>query len=190
MADKRFGELTELRRSDWNPQQDLQAQDRCHRIGQTRPVVVYRIATKGTVEEELLMSADAKRRLEKLVIRKGGFRTMGQKLDGNENEAVDKETLRSLLLKDGETYRHSGGDRIFTDEDLEVLCDRYATSCLLSLLSFPIRVSSSPRLGPSTNVPSCRSDEAYERAARGAGNADGFQVVETAADGITQMKGE
>ena len=111
------------RHSDWNPQQDLQAQDRCHRIGQTRPVVVYRIATKGTVEEELLLSADAKRRLEKLVIKKGGFRTMGQKLDGN--GAIDKETLRSLLLKDGEVYRHSGDDQIFTEEDLEVLCDRY-----------------------------------------------------------------
>ncbi|KAK7753648.1 putative ATPase [Diatrype stigma] len=150
--------------SDWNPQQDLQAQDRCHRIGQTRPVVVYRIATKGTVEEELLLSADAKRRLEKLVIKKGGFRTMGQKLDdggdggGHDGHGLDKETLRALLLKDGEVYKHSGADRIFSEEDLDVLCDR--------------------------------SDEAYERAARGAGNADGFQVVETAADGITQMKGE
>ncbi len=85
--------------------------------------MVYRIATKGTVEEELLMSADAKRRLEKLVIKKGGFRTMGQKLDAG--EAIDKETLRSLLLKDGEVYRHSGGDQIFSEEDLDVLCDRY-----------------------------------------------------------------
>ncbi|KXJ85825.1 SNF2 family DNA-dependent ATPase [Microdochium bolleyi] len=144
--------------SDWNPQQDLQAQDRCHRIGQTRPVVIYRLATKGTVEEELLLSADAKRRLEKLVIKKGGFRTMGQKLDDGSNEAMDKETLKALLLKDGELYKHSGGDRVLSDEDLEVLCDR--------------------------------SDEAYERAARGAGNAAGFQVVETAADGIKQMKGE
>ncbi|KAI1089032.1 SNF2 family N-terminal domain-containing protein [Rostrohypoxylon terebratum] len=141
--------------SDWNPQQDLQAQDRAHRIGQTRPVVVYRLATKGTVEEELLMSADAKRRLEKLVIKKGGFRTMGQKLDSS--EVIDKEILQSLLLKDGEEYQHSGGDRILSDEDIEVLCDR--------------------------------SDEAFDRAARGAGNAAGFQVVETAADGITQMNG-
>ncbi|KAI1498661.1 SNF2 family N-terminal domain-containing protein [Biscogniauxia marginata] len=142
--------------SDWNPQQDLQAQDRCHRIGQTRPVIVYRLATKGTVEEELLMSADAKRRLEKLVIKKGGFRTMGQKLDNN--EVLDKDTLKTLLLKDGEVYKHSGGDQVLSDEDLDILCDR--------------------------------SDDAFDRAAMGAGNADGFQVVETAADGITQMTGK
>ncbi|ETS82652.1 hypothetical protein PFICI_04528 [Pestalotiopsis fici W106-1] len=141
--------------SDWNPQQDLQAQDRCHRIGQTRPVIIYRLATKGTVEEELLLSADAKRRLEKLVIKKGGFKSMGQKLDPHEEE-LDKETLRALLLKDGEVYQHSGGDRIFSDEDMDVLLDR--------------------------------SDDAYARAATGAGNADGFQVVDTAADGITQIK--
>lgn len=69
------------------------------------------------------MSADAKRRLEKLVILKGGFKTMGQKLD--HNELLDKETLRALLLKEGEVYKHSGNDRIFSDEDLDVLMDRY-----------------------------------------------------------------
>ncbi|KAK6223041.1 SNF2 superfamily protein [Colletotrichum tabaci] len=108
--------------SDWNPQQDLQAQDRCHRIGQTRPVIVYRLATKGTVEEELLLSADAKRRLEKLVIKKGSFKTMGQKVDLQED--LDKETLKSLLLKDGQIFKRSGEHEILSDKDLEVLCDR------------------------------------------------------------------
>jgi ATP-dependent DNA helicase len=114
--------------SDWNPQQDLQAQDRAHRIGQTRPVIVYRLATKGTVEESLLLSADAKRRLEKLVIKKGGFRTMSQKMDTR--ETIDKETLRNLLLKDGEVYKFSGDREILSDQDLAVLCDRYATLSL------------------------------------------------------------
>ncbi|KAI0100883.1 SNF2 family N-terminal domain-containing protein [Nemania sp. FL0031] len=139
--------------SDWNPQQDLQAQDRCHRIGQTRPVIIYRFATKGTVEEELLLSADAKRRLEKLVIKKGGFKNMAQKLDAAED--IDKETLKALLLKDGEVYQHSGGDKILSDDDIETLCDR--------------------------------SDTAFDRAAAGAGNTAGFTVVETGADGITQV---
>ncbi|GKT45220.1 lymphoid-specific helicase [Colletotrichum spaethianum] len=108
--------------SDWNPQQDLQAQDRCHRIGQNRPVIVYRLATKGTVEEELLLSADAKRRLEKLIIKKGSFKTMGQKV--NLKEDLDKETLKSLLLKDGQIFKQSGEHEILSDKDLEVLCDR------------------------------------------------------------------
>ncbi|KAK3940310.1 hypothetical protein QBC46DRAFT_385829 [Diplogelasinospora grovesii] len=138
--------------SDWNPQQDLQAQDRCHRIGQTRPVIVYRLATKGTVEEELLLSADAKRRLEKLVIKKGGFRTMGQKM--TEEELLDRETLKALLLKDGQVYKLDSEDKeILSDSDLKVLCDR--------------------------------SDEAYARAAEGEGNADGYKVIETGANGIT-----
>lgn len=40
--------------SDWNPQADLQAQARAHRIGQTQPVTVYRLITQGTVEEQMM----------------------------------------------------------------------------------------------------------------------------------------
>jgi len=108
--------------SDWNPQQDLQAIDRAHRIGQTRPVVIYRLATKGTVEESLLMSADAKRRLEKLVIKKGGFRTMGQKMDTKED--LSEKDLRSLLLKEGQVFEYTGKEEILSNKDLDVLCDR------------------------------------------------------------------
>jgi ATP-dependent DNA helicase len=110
--------------SDWNPQQDLQAQDRAHRIGQKRPVVVYRIATKGTVEESLLMSADAKRRLEKLVIKKGAFKDLGQKMVDLDEQDTDMEALRSLLLKDGQVYEVSGDSEIVSNQDLDVLLDR------------------------------------------------------------------
>ena len=40
--------------SDWNPQVDLQAMDRAHRIGQTKKVYVYRLITKDTVEEKMI----------------------------------------------------------------------------------------------------------------------------------------
>lgn len=136
--------------SDWNPQQDLQAQDRAHRIGQKNPVVVFRLATKGTVEEELLLTADAKRRLEKLVIKKGGFKTMGQKLD--KEERMSEEALKTLLLKDGQVYTYKGGDEILSDADLDTLCDR--------------------------------SDEAYARAEKGLGDAEGFKIVETKIGGL------
>jgi ATP-dependent DNA helicase len=49
---------------------DLQAQDRVHRIGQTKPVIVYRMVTNGTIEKKILDRATSKRKLEKLVIHK------------------------------------------------------------------------------------------------------------------------
>ena len=56
--------------SDWNPQQDLQAQDRCHRIGQTKPVMIYRMVTANTIDQKIVERAAAKRKLEKMVIHK------------------------------------------------------------------------------------------------------------------------
>uniref|UniRef100_A0A8C4LXI6 Proliferation-associated SNF2-like protein n=1 Tax=Equus asinus asinus TaxID=83772 RepID=A0A8C4LXI6_EQUAS len=53
--------------SDWNPQSDLQAQDRCHRIGQTKPVVVYRLVTANTIDQKIVERAAAKRKLEKKI---------------------------------------------------------------------------------------------------------------------------
>jgi SWI/SNF-related matrix-associated actin-dependent regulator of chromatin subfamily A member 5 len=39
---------------DWNPQLTLQAEARVHRIGQTQPITVYKILTRGTVEEQMM----------------------------------------------------------------------------------------------------------------------------------------
>ena len=54
-----------------NPQADLQAQDRCHRIGQTKPVMVYRLVTANPFDQRIVERATSKRRLEKMVIHKG-----------------------------------------------------------------------------------------------------------------------
>eukprot|EP00057_Strongylocentrotus_purpuratus_P019153 XP_011673627.1 PREDICTED: lymphocyte-specific helicase-like [Strongylocentrotus purpuratus] len=59
--------------SDWNPQSDLQAQDRCHRIGQTKPVVIYRLVTANTIDQRIVERAAAKRKLEKMVIHQGKY---------------------------------------------------------------------------------------------------------------------
>lgn len=61
--------------SDWNPTMDAQAQDRCHRIGQTRDVHVYRLVTAATVEENILRKAEQKRALGHLAIEGGHFTT-------------------------------------------------------------------------------------------------------------------
>ena len=60
--------------SDWNPQVDLQAQDRCHRMGQTKPVSVIRFITANTIETLILKKALSKRTLEQIVIKKGRFK--------------------------------------------------------------------------------------------------------------------
>ncbi|RDA90361.1 hypothetical protein CP533_3365, partial [Ophiocordyceps camponoti-saundersi (nom. inval.)] len=57
--------------SDWNPQADLQAMARAHRIGQKRPVNIYRLVSKETVEEEVLERARNKLLLEYLTIQAG-----------------------------------------------------------------------------------------------------------------------
>ncbi|GLJ08114.1 hypothetical protein SUGI_0081570 [Cryptomeria japonica] len=59
--------------SDWNPQMDLQAMDRCHRIGQTKPVHVYRLCTAHSAECRMLKVASGKLKLEHVVIEKGQF---------------------------------------------------------------------------------------------------------------------
>lgn len=107
--------------SDWNPQQDLQAQDRAHRIGQTRPVIVYRFATKGTVETLLLEKAESKRRLEKLVIQKGKFRSMR----AGEVSGAEFAELQTLLRRqDGERVEVAEGKQLLSDEELDTLTDR------------------------------------------------------------------
>ncbi|KAF2860481.1 hypothetical protein K470DRAFT_217030 [Piedraia hortae CBS 480.64] len=103
--------------SDWNPQQDLQAQDRAHRIGQTRPVIVYRFATKNTVEQLLLDKADGKRRLEKLVIQKGGI---NRSATGGEGDMFVE--LKNLLAKDDGQRLDVGN--LLSERDLKIITDR------------------------------------------------------------------
>ncbi|KAL4978412.1 SNF2 family N-terminal domain-containing protein [Aspergillus desertorum] len=109
--------------SDWNPQQDLQAQDRAHRIGQTKPVIVYRLATKGTVEQTLLEKADSKRRLERLVIQKGKFKSL---LSESTVSRDDVDELKRALGEDEFERFEASADpaSILSDEDLKILTDR------------------------------------------------------------------
>lgn len=50
---------------DFNPYNDKQAEDRCHRMGQSRPVTVYRLIAKGTIEEAMLEMNKEKLKLER-----------------------------------------------------------------------------------------------------------------------------
>ncbi|KAI9598302.1 hypothetical protein BDF19DRAFT_411022 [Syncephalis fuscata] len=61
--------------SDWNPFMDKQCQDRCHRIGQTRDVHIYRLVSEHTIESNILRKANQKRLLDNVVIQEGDFTT-------------------------------------------------------------------------------------------------------------------
>lgn len=61
--------------SDWNPAMDKQCQDRCHRIGQTRDVHIYRFVSEHTIESNILKKANQKKQLDNVVIQKGDFTT-------------------------------------------------------------------------------------------------------------------
>ncbi|VDL88585.1 unnamed protein product [Schistocephalus solidus] len=82
--------------SDWNPQLDLQAQDRfvipCHRIGQEKPVLVLRLVSAGTIEEAIYARALAKRGLERLLLYKNTTLTGSTdflELDGSISDEFD-----------------------------------------------------------------------------------------------------
>merc|ERR1719361_762292 len=79
--------------SDWNPHQDLQAQDRAHRIGQKNEVRVLRLMTVNSVEERILAAAKYKLNMDEKVIQAGRF---NNRSTGSER----RELLQSILRAD------------------------------------------------------------------------------------------
>ena len=67
--------------SDWNPTIDSQAMDRAHRLGQTRQVTVYRLITRGTIEERIRKRAMQKEEVQRVVIQGGGSSATGGGVD-------------------------------------------------------------------------------------------------------------
>ncbi|XP_064643787.1 lymphocyte-specific helicase-like [Lineus longissimus] len=113
--------------SDWNPQADLQAQDRCHRIGQTVPVLVFRFVTAKTIDQKIVERAATKRKLEKMVIHKGRFKK-GMKDYSEKLSALDPKELLELLkssdyqsVVDGQS---KSGHDVISNRILNKLLDR------------------------------------------------------------------
>ncbi|KAJ2018169.1 putative ATPase [Coemansia sp. S680] len=87
--------------SDWNPQQDLQAQDRVHRIGQKRPVIIYRLIIAGSCENAMLNRAKAKRKLEKLVIHERRFKGIARQTQAaGATDEVSVQDIAHILMDD------------------------------------------------------------------------------------------
>lgn len=92
--------------SDWNPQADLQAMARAHRIGQTRPVSVYRLVSKDTIEEEVIERARNKLMLEFITIQRGvtdkEASEMQNKMARVVNEPNSTEDISRILKRRGQ----------------------------------------------------------------------------------------
>eukprot|EP00750_Incisomonas_marina_P027137 INCI6141.1.p1 GENE.INCI6141.1~~INCI6141.1.p1 ORF type:complete len:734 (-),score=138.07 INCI6141.1:191-2323(-) len=105
--------------SDWNPHQDSQAQDRCHRFGQQKQVMVYRLITENSVELKILARANSKRKLERVVVSKGMFRkpTAGDK-------SLSKDDLKALLEDDVDLKTATKATGGISDSELDHIMGR------------------------------------------------------------------
>uniref|UniRef100_A0A7N6BDE4 DNA helicase n=1 Tax=Anabas testudineus TaxID=64144 RepID=A0A7N6BDE4_ANATE len=113
--------------SDWNPQNDLQAQARCHRIGQSKAVKVYRLITRNSYEREMLDKASLKLGLDRAVLQ-----SMSGNKDSNVNgiQQFSKKEIEDLLRKGAYAAimdENDEGSR-FCEEDIDQILQRRATT--------------------------------------------------------------
>jgi len=100
--------------SDWNPQADLQAQDRCHRLGQKKPVNVYRLVSENTVEEKIVERAQQKLKLDAMVVQQGRLK---------ESDKLSKEDVMTAVRFGADAVFRSEESTI-TDLDIDVILER------------------------------------------------------------------
>jgi SWI/SNF-related matrix-associated actin-dependent regulator of chromatin subfamily A member 5 len=100
--------------SDWNPQVDLQAMDRAHRIGQKKEVHVYRFCSENSIEEKVIEKAYKKLKLDALVIQQGRLQ------DAGGNKSVKKDDLLDMVRNGADKIFSATGSTI-TEEDIDAI---------------------------------------------------------------------
>ena len=85
--------------SDWNPQNDLQAMDRAHRIGQKKQVYVYRMITDDSVDERIIERSELKMRLDSVVIQSVRFNYFSRTINIIARDAWPTKTRSSIRRK-------------------------------------------------------------------------------------------
>ena len=107
--------------SDWNPHQDLQAQDRAHRIGQKNEVRILRLITSNSVEERILERAQYKLDIDGKVIQAGKF--------DNKSTSEERDALLQIMLKAEE--KEAGDNEELDDDELNEICARNPDELIL-----------------------------------------------------------
>mmetsp|Transcript_29170 Transcript_29170/g.56796 ORF Transcript_29170/g.56796 Transcript_29170/m.56796 type:complete len:1721 (-) Transcript_29170:714-5876(-) len=133
--------------SDWNPQVDMQAMARCHRIGQKKIVHVYRFISAGTMEERVVQRAQKKLFLDTMVNR--GSTAQAQKMD----KMGTKEVLETLAFGIDQVFDKSEEEdrekHYLTDEDIAELIDRVDPA---EMKTAPIKRTSSLKKNQRSNA--------------------------------------
>jgi SWI/SNF-related matrix-associated actin-dependent regulator of chromatin subfamily A member 5 len=101
--------------SDWNPQMDLQAMDRAHRIGQKKQVKVFRFITKNSVEEKIIERAERKLYLDAVVIQQGRLAQQNKALSKDELSTMVRFGADEIFKKDSEVITDADVDAILAD---------------------------------------------------------------------------
>lgn len=102
--------------SSFNPQDDIQAENRAHRVGQTREVEVVRLVTRGTIEEQILALGLAKIALDERV----AGETSGGEMNESEAKKIESEGVKrveEMMLK--QIQEKGSGENIKTEEEIE-----------------------------------------------------------------------
>ncbi|TPX23501.1 hypothetical protein DIZ76_012833 [Coccidioides immitis] len=102
--------------SDWNPHQDLQAQDRAHRIGQKNEVRILRLISSNSVEERILERAQFKLDMDGKVIQAGKF--------DNKSTNEERDALLRTLLETADSADQAGKEDEMDDDDLNDIMAR------------------------------------------------------------------
>lgn len=102
--------------SDWNPHQDLQAQDRAHRIGQKNEVRILRLISSNSVEERILERAQFKLDMDGKVIQAGKF--------DNKSTNEERDALLRTLLDTADAADQVGDRDEMDDDDLNDIMAR------------------------------------------------------------------
>ncbi|RDL40593.1 putative chromatin structure-remodeling complex subunit snf21 [Venustampulla echinocandica] len=101
--------------SDWNPHQDLQAQDRAHRIGQKNEVRILRLISSNSVEEKILERAKYKLDMDGKVIQAGRF--------DNKSSETDRDAMLRVMLETADAAETLEQEEM-DDEDMNMLLAR------------------------------------------------------------------
>ncbi len=117
--------------SDWNPQNDLQAQARCHRIGQKKNVTIYRLITTNTYEREMFDKASLKLGLDKAILQsmRNEDKFDQRKNQVNPNLQLTKKEIEDLLKKGayGAIMEDDTAADKFCEDDIDTLLSKRST---------------------------------------------------------------